>query len=228
MVKAKRKSKKISQKKYGRKNSISSKTVPTKKRRYRKKTKRNNEIQPKLTKLTVPKGKTQNKSTFFSNAKNDLNLSSIQLAGKPQSTDIKAYLNTLKLLRVKTKIEISKENVMKELQNQKQSELKKEVLRRSEAQGYLFYPQGKLLTNWVLLQDAHTFNEKDVKYNVFIHNTKVPGNNVNAMINSPGCVNISGAEVGPVENKGMIFQNERHLTAKIWCGTSSTVHLVVL
>ena len=33
-----------------------------------------------------------------------------------------------------------------------------------------------------------------------------------------------GRLIGPVENKGIIYDNEKQLSAKIWCGTTSKVN----
>ena len=46
---------------------------------------------------------------------------------------------------------------------------------------------------------------------------------VKDILNTAGCIEVSGAEIGPVDNKGVTYENERHLLAKIWCGTKSSI-----
>ena len=139
-------------------------------------------------------------------------------------TDYAAYLAKLKSLREKKQFDISKDTVLEELLKRKEAKINNRLHCRGEAQGLLFFPQAKELTNWVLLQNAHTFQEKMVKYNVFVHKTKISEQKIKMILCSPGCVDVSAAEIGPVENKGIIYDNEKQLSAKIWCGTTSKVN----
>ena len=202
--------------------------MPKRKTKTKKATKAKVPRQIKLVTKNSKKQKANEKRTTAKNPgidqqkKEQMVLNMAQVSD-PLFSDYSAYLTKLESLREKEQFCISKDNVTKELNKRKEAYLKNTLHCRGEAQGLLFYPQAKNLSNWILLQNAHTFDEKTVKYNVFVHKSKVPEPKLLTILDFPGCVEVSAAEIGPVENKGVIYKNETHLAAKIWCGSKSNV-----